>query len=159
MKKTVASIMFSLFVALFGIGIFLSEAALTEGTYNLSRKAWGQTLIIDYKSGRSGLEVRSRMYESHRSEADDRKPEMRCVKSAPSAVSGIGAAAVRCGQHGDDFFLIVDLVKKTPGTDSISPCFRLKILELFDMRSKMGVFPKLRINEIQKLSGDLAVTA
>ena len=104
-------------------------------------------------------EVRSWKYGNHRSEVDDRKSEIRCLKSEPSAVSGIGAAAVPCGQHGDDFFLIVDLVKKTPGTDSISPCFRLKILELFDMGSKMGVLPKLRINEIQRLSGDLAVTA
>ena len=36
MKKTVASIIFSFFVMLFGIGLSLAEAALTEGTYNLS---------------------------------------------------------------------------------------------------------------------------
>ena len=36
MKKTVASIVFSFFVMLFGIGLSLAEAALTEGTYNLS---------------------------------------------------------------------------------------------------------------------------
>ena len=62
---------------------------------------------------------------------------------------------MRGGNHINDFFFIIDPIKKPPGADSISPCFRIKALQFFDMEPKMRMATQLRMYEIDKLLSDL----
>jgi hypothetical protein len=48
--------------------------------------------------------------------------------------------------HENDFFLIIDLEKKPPSSDSVSPYFRLKVHQLFDIWSEVRVLFQLGIN-------------
>ena len=67
----------------------------------------------------------------------------------------IGAAAVFRRYQKDDVFHIIDFIKKSPGSDSIPPCFRVKAFQSFYIGSKMRVLSQLRINELNQLLGDL----
>ena len=55
-------------------------------------------------------------------------------------------------------FLIVDLVEEPPGSDPVSPRFRLVALQLADMRTEVRVFPQPRIYGPAQLADDLLVT-
>ncbi len=48
--------------------------------------------------------------------------------------------------HKNDFFLVIDLGKKPPSSDSVSPCLRLKVHQLFDIWSEVRVLFQLGIN-------------
>lgn len=62
----------------------------------------------------------------------------------------ISTAAVFRRQHEDDVFGIIDLIEKTPGTDSISPCFGVNAFQFFYVGSNIRVRPQLRINELSQ---------
>lgn len=56
--------------------------------------------------------------------------------------------------HENDLFIFIDLIEKTPGADSVSPGFRFKSLEFFNVCSKMRVLSQLGIYEFVQPNGD-----
>ncbi len=52
----------------------------------------------------------------------------------------IGVASMVCSSHEDNVFLFINFKKEAPRTNPVSPCFRLKILEFFDIRPEVRVF-------------------
>ena len=50
------------------------------------------------------------------------------VRFSEMTISGICAAAVGRSQHIDNFFYVIDTVKKPPSSDSVSPRIGLKTL-------------------------------
>ena len=59
--------------------------------------------------------------------------------------------------HEDDPLVLIDFIEETPGADSITPRFGLEAPEFFDVRSKMRVLAKLRIDELPKLVSNFAL--
>jgi hypothetical protein len=59
--------------------------------------------------------------------------------------------------HEDDLLVLIDFIEEAPGPNSIPPGLRLKPPEFLDVRSKMRVLAKLRIDELPKLVSNLAL--
>jgi len=53
-------------------------------------------------------------------------------------------------QHEDYFFLFINFIKETPGSDPVTPCLWFKALERSYVRAKVGMFTELGINERTK---------
>ena len=60
--------------------------------------------------------------------------------------------------HKIDFFLIIDLEKKPPSSDSVSPCLGFKVHQFFDIWSEMGVLFQLGINIFLKFPNHFFLT-
>ena len=69
----------------------------------------------------------------------------------------ICSASVRCSDHKDDLFFLVDLIEETPATDSIPPRFGVKILQFPNIGPKMRMVTELGIDKLAKLPRDFAV--
>ena len=61
------------------------------------------------------------------------------------------------GDHEYDFFVFVDFVEKAPGADSITPGAGIETTQLLDIRSEVGMFTQLRVDEITQFLCDLGM--
>ena len=59
--------------------------------------------------------------------------------------------------HENDFFMIIDCVKEPKITDAVTPRFRLIVLKLFDILTKVRVLRQLRIDVAFKLGSNLCL--
>ena len=63
-----------------------------------------------------------------------------------------------CGNQKDNLFVFIVFIEESPGTDSVSPCFGVKLLQFLDIGPEMGMLTQLGINELFKLMLDSALT-
>lgn len=75
-----------------------------------------------------------------------------------NADGSVGLCPVGCRNHEDDLVFSVDLIKKSPLANPITPCIRPEPLEFSNVGAEVGMMPELWVDVSVEFIRDLFLT-